>query len=120
MELDMSARDVGENTVVTVTGDVDLTSAGALRDGLDAQLRSGRRRLVVDLEGVTFLDSTGLGVLVALLRALRGGGGAVRLVCSNARILRLFSITSLDEVFVVHDTVAAALADLSEVAAVGR
>lgn len=119
MELGMSARQLGENTVVTVTGEVDLTSVGTLRDGLDEQLRSGHRRLVVDLGGVTFLDSTGLGVLVALSRTLRGGGAA-RLVCNNPRILRLFSITSLDEVLVVHDTVDAALADLGEVSTAGR
>lgn len=114
MELDMSFRTEGVVTVVTVAGDVDLTSAGALHDGLDTQFQLGSRHVVVDLDGVTFLDSTGLGVLVALLRAVRADSGDARFVCSSPRILRLFAITSLDAVFEVRDTVAAAVEELSQ------
>jgi anti-sigma B factor antagonist len=59
---------------------------------------------------VTFLDSTGLGVLVGRLKLVRNQSGWLRLVCSNERILRVFRITGLDKVFGIHASLDDALA----------
>jgi anti-sigma B factor antagonist len=63
---------------------------------------SGVSRIIVNLEPVEFLDSTGLGVLVAALNRLRRQDGDVELICSQARILRVFEITGLTRVFTIH------------------
>ncbi len=65
---------------------------------------------MVDLEGVDFLDSTGLGVLIGGLKRVRSHDGDLSLVCTEPRILKVFEITGLTKVFAIHDTVDAAVA----------
>ena len=96
--------------VVAVSGEVDVYSAPTLAERLNELLRNGRNRLVVDLRDVGFLDSTGLGVLVEARAAAVETGGALPLVCNQERIRKLFTITGLDGVFAIHDTLEAALA----------
>ena len=111
MELGLTGFDATGVTVLTVTGDVDVYTGPVLRARLAGVLDSGRRRLVVDLAGVDFLDSTGLAALVAGLNLAREVGGSLTLACPQERLVRLLRITGLDEVFVVHATMADALAD---------
>jgi anti-sigma B factor antagonist len=85
--------------VVDVGGAVDVYTATQLRSALDAQIHQGRTRLILDFDDVDFLDSTGLGVLVARLKVVRVQDGWIRLVCSSEKILRVLRITGLDKVF---------------------
>src|SRR5690349_1166753 len=78
---------------VTVTGDLDLHTAPALRDRLAAVVAEGEPHIEVHLDGVGFMDSTGLGVLVAALKAQRAVGGDLELVCSRPPLLRLLGLT---------------------------
>ena len=68
-----------------------------------------RTDLVIDLRAVRFMDSTGLGVLVGTLKKVRLAGGRLQLVIDSERLLKVFRITALLQVFTVHDTVEAAL-----------
>jgi anti-sigma B factor antagonist len=107
------SSDVREDvTVVHVGGEIDVYTAPVLREHLDEHITQGRHQLVVDLGAVSFMDSTGLGVLVGRLKLVRVKNGTLRLVCSSERILKVFSITGLDKVFQifasVDDAVAAA------------
>ncbi|MGL4176919.1 MAG: STAS domain-containing protein [Dermatophilaceae bacterium] len=97
-------------SVVVVGGEVDVYTAAQLRAALDAEVDAGHVRLVVDLEDVTFIDSTGLGVLVGRLKLVRNQSGWLRIVCSTDRILRVFRITGLDKVFGIHASLDDALA----------
>jgi anti-sigma B factor antagonist len=110
VDLTLNTRTQGEHTVLEVAGEVDVYTAPGLRDRISDLLDGGQHRLVVDLGGVEFLDSTGLGVLVAGLNRAREVGGSLSLVCPQERVLKLFRITGLDEVFTVHGTVDEALA----------
>ena len=110
MDLTLNTRKQADFTVLEVGGEVDLYTAPTLRDRVADLLEAGERQLIVDLGGVEFLDSTGLGVLVAGLNRSREVGGHFALVCPQERVLKLFRITGLDEVFTVHDTVDDALA----------
>lgn len=101
MDLTVSTSDTGGVAVVTVGGEVDVYTAPQLRSALDEQIAEGRVRLVIDLDGVSFLDSTGLGVLVGRLKLVRKQSGWLRIVCSNDRTLRVFRITGLDKVFAI-------------------
>lgn len=97
-------------TVLAVEGEVDVYTAPRLREKLVELATLGRRQIVIDLEGVDFLDSTGLGVLVGGLKRLRSNDGDLSLVCTQARILKVFEITGLTKVFSIHDSVGAATA----------
>ena len=100
-----------EVTVVHVGGEIDVYTAPVLRDHLDEQISQGHHHLVVDLGDVSFMDSTGLGVLVGRLKLARVNDGTLRLVCSSERILKVFSITGLDKVFQIFVSVDDALRD---------
>jgi anti-sigma B factor antagonist len=111
MELFVDVRDEAGHKVLAATGEIDVHTASRLRDRLADVIASGERTLIVDLTGVDFLDSTGLGVLVGGLNKVQEVDGSLSLVCPHASLLKLFTITGLDQVFVIHPTVAAAIAD---------
>ncbi|MEO8889603.1 MAG: STAS domain-containing protein [Jatrophihabitantaceae bacterium] len=114
MELTVTQPAESAASVVSVAGEVDVHSAPQLREGVTAQLATDSGAVVVDLSQVAFLDSTGLGALVSARSAAGERGVALPIVCTSARILKLFTITGLDGVFDIHDSVDSALASVAE------
>jgi anti-sigma B factor antagonist len=112
VEISVSRTKAGDIPIVAVSGEVDVYSAPMLKDNITELLQSGVSTLIVDLSGVAFLDSTGLGALVEARAATSDAGGTLPLVCSQDRILKLFTITGLDGVFTIHPTVGDAVAAL--------
>lgn len=110
MKLIVATTEREDVTIVTVSGEVDVYTAPQLRSALEERVAAGHTALIVDLQDVGFLDSTGLGVLVGRAKAVKKLDGWLRVVCTNERIIRLFCITGLDQVIPVHDSVDAALA----------
>ena len=94
--------------VVAAFGEIDVATAPPLRDRLQALIAAGSPTVVVDLLGVTFLDSTALGVLVGALKRCREAGGDLPLVITEPRLLKVFEITGLTGVFPIHSSVAEA------------
>lgn len=90
--------------VLGLYGDVDLHVATNLRDHLTAAIGEGTSFLVVDLSGVSFIDSMGLGALLGSMKRLRSSGGQFRLVVPCGEIRRILEITLLDRVFVLNTT----------------
>jgi anti-sigma B factor antagonist len=106
------ARYVSERdgwTVVEVTGDLDLATAPALRQEVIALVGDGRRRIVLDLTGTEFLDSLGLGLVVAIAKRVRVNGGELAIVCPEPRLQRVFRIVDLDRILPLHESVAEVL-----------
>jgi anti-sigma B factor antagonist len=95
-------------TVLVVKGEVDVYTAPRLRETIVELVSDGKTQLVIDLEGVEFLDSTGLGVLVGGLKRVRSHEGELSLVCTQNRIMKVFEITGLTKVFPIFDSVDAA------------
>lgn len=110
MDLRLDVRRHGDWTVVEVGGEIDVATAPRLREQLIAIVNDQQYRIVVDLEAVDFIDSTGLGVLISGLKRVRTHGGEFALVCTEPRILKVFEITGLVQVFPVHETVDQAVA----------
>nr|WP_246336646.1 STAS domain-containing protein [Flexivirga oryzae] len=108
--MDITGSDEGDFTVIRLVGDVDVSAAGRLRDALLRLITDTSEKVLVDLTDVPFMDSTGLGVLVARLKQLRLDGGDLALVIPSERLLRNFRITGLDRVFHIYPTVAEAVA----------
>ena len=96
--------------VIDVQGEIDMYTAPRLRELLIDLVSQGSYQLVVNLDKVGFLDSTGLGVLVGGLRRVRAHDGSLDLVCTQQRILKIFRITGLTEVFGIYETVDQAIA----------
>ena len=114
MDLSLETRNEGDWTVVSVGGEIDVYTAPKLREALVELVNAGRYQLIVDVEAVDFLDSTGLGVLVGALKRLRAAGGTFGLVCSKEPLLKIFRITALDQVFPIYPSVEAASSTSSD------
>ena len=95
--------------VVDVGGEIDIYTGPRLRELLIDLAGKNSYQLVINLEKVGFLDSTGLGVLVGGLNRVRAHGGSLDLVCKEG-ILKIFRITGLTKVFGIHQTVDQAIA----------
>ncbi len=109
MELGLDVRKEGSHAVVDVDGEIDVYTAPKLREKLIELVSDGTYDVVVNLEGVDFLDSTGLGVLVGALKRVKAHEGSLSLVCTQDKILKIFKITGLTKVFPIHDSVDAAI-----------
>ncbi len=88
--------------VVSVRGDADLHSAPEFRDRLGTIIDDGAKRVLVDLSETTFIDSMALGVILGNAKRLRAAGGQVELIVATPDIRRVFEITMLDRVLVIH------------------
>jgi anti-sigma B factor antagonist len=110
VDLTLTTREADGKTIVAVGGEIDVYTAPKLRDKITELVGQGSYHLVVDMQQVEFLDSTGLGVLVGGLKKVRAHDGSLRLVCNQDRLLKIFRITGLAKVFVIHETADEALA----------
>ena len=108
MDLTLATREEDGRAIVAVGGEIDVYTAPKLRDQITELVSGGSYNIVIDLEAVEFLDSTGLGVLVGGLKKVRAHDGSLDLVCTQERLLKIFRITGLAKVFVIHDSVSPA------------
>ena len=109
LTLNVHSEDPGF-TVIEVGGEIDVYTAPKLRERLVSLVESGSYELIVDMESVEFLDSTGLGVLVGGLKPVRAHDGWIALVCTLSRVMRIFRTTGLNRMFSIYDTVGEAVA----------
>jgi anti-sigma B factor antagonist len=97
--------DRDELVVLVAGGELDHHASPRLRTCIAEHVHAGRRRVVVDLSAVTFIDSTAIGVLVgAAARLQESGGGSVAAVCAddNERVLRIFEIAGVESVITLY------------------
>lgn len=113
MDLGLEVKERDGSAVLAVTGEVDVATVPRLREQLHGLVAQGTNRIVVDLDGVDFLDSTGLGVLVGALKRVRSNDGELTLACTQPRIRKVFEVTGLDNVFTLYDSVDEAVAGTS-------
>lgn len=103
MELEIRDEQRGDVCLFDLSGEVDVYTAPKLKEHMVSVIESGCSKVVVVLDNVSFIDSSGLGVLVSALRRARERDGGVRIVCSRENILKIFRITGLDKVFPIFD-----------------
>ena len=104
VELRVSSRSQGDRTVMSVSGEIDLYTAPRLHGELVTALAGGGPvRLVVDMSGVEFCDSTGMNVLLAAHRRAREHGGDLELARPRPAIMKILQVTGLETVFTVVD-----------------
>lgn len=89
--------------VLTLAGEIDRDTGQPLRQALDAT-GTARPRIVVDLSRVTFMDSTGINILIAAHRSLTEAGGWIRLAAPTDAVMRLLQIVGVDAVIDCHET----------------
>ena len=95
----------GDRAVLRIDGDIDTCTAPQLRERVLDLAGHGTVHIIADLRGVGFLDSAGLGALVAGRKELRGRAGSLRLVPGPGRVVRVLRITGLSDAFALHSCV---------------
>ena len=111
MDLSVQVEEHDGWALARVYGDVDIATAPRLREQLISIVTNGRPQLVLDLDGVGFLDSTGLGVIISILKRTRTHGGDLRLVANQESLRSLFQLTGLDRTLPLAPSVERAIAD---------
>jgi anti-sigma B factor antagonist len=91
--------------VLTVSGEVDLATSPEVDAAIIGAIESGTSSVVIDLTDVSFMDSSGLGVIVRGLKRCRESEKDLDLVITNDRVLKVFGITGLDQVIPIHDSI---------------
>jgi anti-sigma B factor antagonist len=99
----------GDWTVLTVAGELDVVGAPEVRQAVMDAVKDGRCCLVLDLSGVDFIDSFGIGVLVGALKRVRLLDGDLMMVVPEPRVRRVLEVCDLDRVFTLHRSLADAL-----------
>lgn len=97
--MEMHEERLGEVTVVRIAGRLDAVSAQRIRDKVKACIQSNQLKLVFELSEVDFVDSSGLGSLVASLRSLNRMGGDLKLAGLQDRVRAIFELIRLNHVF---------------------
>jgi anti-sigma B factor antagonist len=109
MDLEVENQKRGDADVLVLRGEIDVYTAPRLRQALIDLVSQGATDIVVDMDKVDFLDSTGLGVLVGGLKRVKSNDGDLRLVVTQDRIMKIFDITGLSKVFPIHGSLDEAL-----------
>ena len=110
-ELGLAVSTQSDRTIVTVSGEIDLATQGSLRAQLNELVVAGQVDLILDLTDVTFVDSTGLGALIGTRRRVHAFHGSLALVIPDESVMKVFTITGLEKVLAIHDTLDSALAE---------
>ncbi|TME02685.1 MAG: STAS domain-containing protein [Chloroflexi bacterium] len=112
MALDVQTRQTDSGvTVLAPNGRLDVAGAPMLKEAIGDAVKNGLPRLVIDMEGVSFVDSTGLGSVIAALKLVRSSKGDLRLAAPNQQVRVVLELTTLDRVFAYYPTVEDALTD---------
>ena len=103
MELNVSSRSHGDNAIVIATGEIDLYTAPRLHSELAAVIANAApaTRVIVDMSGVEFCDSTGMNVLLSSLRQVRERDGELELAAPRPAVMKILHVTGLDAVFTI-------------------
>jgi anti-sigma B factor antagonist len=105
VELKVSTRSHAGHAVMDVAGEIDLYTAPRLQAEFTRLLETGPSRVVIDMSGVDFCDSTGMNVLLSALKRLKERGGALEVAAPRPAVRKILQVTGLDSVFTVHETV---------------
>jgi anti-sigma B factor antagonist len=113
--MDIAQRDIGDVTVIDLAGKLTVTDgAGRLKDKVTSLVFDGRKQIVLNLSKLTYLDSAGLGEMVACYTTATKSGGMVKIAHPTTKINDLLTITKLLTVFDAHDTEAKAVASFQQ------
>lgn len=109
MTIQVKRENLPKATVVSIGGSVDIYSSPELRGELKVALDGKVKRLVIDMGGVSFVDSSGLATLIEALQKVQQYSGTLLLCNLSAKVLGVFQLANLDRIFQIRDTREAAL-----------
>lgn len=114
MDIKVSTKQIDSKAyVVEVHGEIDVYTSPKVKETINDLVDKGHYNLIINLEGVRYIDSTGLGVLIGALKKVREHNGSISLICSNPQIKKIFNITGLVKIFGIFKNEEEALKSIS-------
>ncbi|MEJ8778901.1 anti-sigma factor antagonist [Pseudogracilibacillus sp. ICA-222130] len=98
MNLNIDIKDEGKKSIVQLSGEIDVYTAPALRDKLIPLTEKAGHKIKIDLENISYLDSTGLGVFINAYKSSKQHNSIIEIIHVKDRVLRLFQVTGLHEI----------------------
>ncbi|MBR0518367.1 STAS domain-containing protein [bacterium] len=99
MDIKVDVKEGEGCNILNVCGDVDVYTSPKVKESINALIEKEIYNIVVNLEDVRYVDSTGLGVLIGALKKVKEHNGNIVLVCTNPQIKKIFQITGLVKIF---------------------
>jgi len=109
IRLETEIKDIDGTKILSVEGEIDVYTAPQFKDAVNKVLAEGQKHLIINMAGITYMDSSGFGTLLSATKRLRPQGGTVSMVKCNRAIDRILKITKLNTVFATYDSVAEAI-----------
>jgi anti-sigma B factor antagonist len=107
----VEVKEVNERTaVISFQGAIDTSNTPEIGEGLKSLISQGKSNIVIDLSGVSYIGSWGLGVTISVYKAARENKGTLKLTQVPPEIMDVFNLTGLDKIFEIYDSVNDALA----------
>lgn len=117
IRLETSTREIDGFKVLDISGEIDVYTAPQFKEAVTQVINDGQIDLIVNMSGVTYMDSSGFGTLLSATKRLRPEDGTVNLIACNTAIDRMLRITRLNTVFGTYQTLEEALTKIHEIRA---
>ncbi len=105
IRLETQLRNVDGRQVLDVKGEVDVYTAPQFKEAVNKMVDSGEKHLLIDMSGVRYMDSSGFGTLLSVMKRLKPNGGSINLINVSGPIDRILKITRLNQVFATYASV---------------
>lgn len=102
MELRTDYNEQNQTLVVTVEGEVDVSNVKELKQKLEENILKYRPDIILDCEQLSYIDSTGLGVLISALKKAQNYGKEIKIVQLKPYLFKIFELTGLDKIFEIE------------------
>jgi len=112
--MEVSRRESGDIVIFDVTGEIDLYNAPTIKEMVRQEIEKGKVNLVVNLDKVSYIDSSGIGVLISSLSNLKKVGGGLKLANVYASVRKVFELTKLTGFFDIYDSVENAISSFNQ------
>lgn len=99
MDIKVETKDVKNGHIISVQGEIDVYTSPRVKETINELIEKENYNLIINLEEVRYIDSTGLGVLIGALKRVREHNGSINLICTNPQIKKIFNITGLVKIF---------------------
>ena len=108
--MEINRRESGDIVVFDITGEIDLYNAPEIKEKIKEEMNKSKVNIIINLDKVTYIDSSGIGVLISSLSNLKKVGGALKLINVYASVRKVFELTKLTSFFDIYDSEADAIA----------
>lgn len=102
LKININFNEEKDNWDVDLTGEVDIYTANELKDELNIAIEENPKNLVINMQNLDYIDSTGLGILIGILKRLKPSKNDIYIVNAKPNVRKIFTITGLDKIFKVE------------------